>query len=258
MRELFPWPKLGCQAIESLSYSEWARLRLCPLKAAFARDPATRHWNRGSTRSAVGNARHRLVEEVESGRRGGLATPSTAWVRTRWETLLNWEHARLARQWGPATVPPIKQWPDTVSTKVRLALDLGGGDADGWSDPAAPAGLAEALGPGPFDQASAPELPFGARLVEVWLKDPVHQLQGRLDRLEHRDEKLTVVDLKSGIGSSPKELIARHRDQMLFYAGLVRANYQRWPELEARAHGGTVGGRAVQPERGGATTSSRF
>lgn len=238
MSDLLTWPEPRCEPIGTVSYSEWARLRVCPLKAAFARDPGTRHWDRGSIWSAVGNARHHLVEEVEAETRAGLTAPSTAWVRARWDTLLSVERDRLAQQWSPATVPPVKQWPDTVYVRTRLARDLGGGDGDGWPDPAARPLVTESSGAGTFGQSSVPPLAPGTHLVEVWLRDPVHQLHGRVDRLEHRGGELAVVDLKSGIGSSAEESAARHRDQMIFYAGLVQASYQQWPRLELQPAAG--------------------
>lgn len=238
MSSLPSWPEPQCEPIETVSYSQLARLRVCPLKAAYARDPETRHWDRGSTWTAVGNARHHLVEEVEAGMRAGLTTPSTAWVRARWDTLLSIERDRLAQQWAPATVPPVKQWPDTVYVRSRLARDLGGGDGNGWPDPGAPALVTENSAAGTFSQPSVPPLAPGTHLVEVWLSDPVHHLHGRVDRLENRVRELAVVDLKSGIGSSAEELAARHREQMIFYAGLVHANYQQWPQLELQPAAG--------------------
>lgn len=239
MSELLSWPEPKCEPIGTTSYSQLARLQVCPLKAAYARDPETRHWDRGSTWSAVGNARHYLVEEVEAGRRAGLAAPSTAWIRARWDTLLSIERDRLAQQWSPAGVPLVKQWADTIYVRSRLARDLGGGRENGWPDPGTPPPPAEISSAGTFGEPSVlPPPASGKHLVELWLHDSRHELHGRLDRLENREGQLAVVDLKSGIGSSAEELAARHRDQMIFYAGLVQASYQQWPQLELQPAAG--------------------
>lgn len=233
MSALPSWPEPRCDPIGTLSYSEWARARACPLKAAFARDPDTRHWNRGSTWSAVGNARHRLVEDVEAGTHSGLGPPSAAWIRTRFEVLLTAERDRLMQEWSPASVPAVKQWPDTIYVKTRMARDLGGGKDSEWPDPSvllhASPDKAKEL---PTQTAAQSAPAAGAYVVEASISDPDRNLYGRVDRMENHDGHLVVVDLKSGIGTPLEELVVRHRDQMIFYAGLVQAAYNQWPGLE--------------------------
>ncbi len=228
------WPEPHCEPVGPVSYSEWARIRTCNLRAAFARDAGTKHWLRGTTWSAVGNARHHLAEEVQAGRATGLPPPSSAWVRARMDALLSGERDRLVQEWAPALVPPVHQWPDTVYVKARLARDLGTGGGSGWPDPKLPAQGADdenSAGPAAKD-AGHPSLGPGETLVELWVEDVPRQLRGRLDRLENRHGRLAVIDLKSGIGSTPSDPVTRFRDQMLFYAGLVQAAYGEWPELE--------------------------
>ena len=58
-----------------MSYTEWSRVRVCALRAAFARDPDARAWDRGGIHSAIGIARHALGEEVAAGRKAGRGAP---------------------------------------------------------------------------------------------------------------------------------------------------------------------------------------
>ena len=232
MTSTLSWPEPDCAPVGVLSYSEWSRLRSCNLKAAFARDPSTRSWDRGGVLSGVGSARHRLVEEVAAAQAAGLGSPTNALVRSRFDTLLAAERDRLARQWSPAEVPPVKQWPDVVYVRTRLATDLGTGNREAWPEtdsPAHPTGESTSR-PGASGTKARPG--DGEHLVEAWLDDAERALVGRVDRLDNRAGGLVVVDLKSGVGKSPEELVTRHRDQMLFYAGLVEATHGEWPGLE--------------------------
>ncbi len=228
-------------AVGDLSYTAWARIRSCLLKAAYSYDAFTNWLDRGSVYSAVGSARHKLVELVADGRSAGLPAPSFDWVRTRFDALLSDERALLTEQWHPAEVPPIRSWPDVALTRGRLARDLGTIDGVQW--PATdPAPTRAVHGAPPAHLANlAPPLPGpGESAIEVTLRDGERHLLGRLDRLENRSGVAVVVDLKAGIGTSADELASMHRRQMLFYAGLVQANFGVWPELELSP---AVGGR---------------
>lgn len=251
MSALPSWPEPSGDLLRTMSYSEWARVRACPLKAAFARDPETRHWNRGSTWSAVGNARHRLVEEVEAGIRAGLGPPASAWVRARLDVLLGVERDRLMQQWCPASVPAVKQWPDSIYVKTRMARDLGGGDGSGWPDSDAPVQPLTQTNDWMSSQPAVQPAPApGGCHVEAWLSDLRRAFIGRVDRLENRAGLLTVVDLKSGIGTGGQDLAIQHRDQMLFYAGLVQAVYGQWSALELRPVDGSHVPISYDPEEG--------
>jgi hypothetical protein len=156
------------------------------------------------------------------------------------DALLSGERDRLVQEWAPALVPPVRQWPDTAYVKTRLARDLGTGDSSGWPDPDAPAqGAEDENNPWPpAEHVAHPSPAPGEALVELWVEDISRQFRGRLDRLENRGGRLVVIDLKSGIGSTPSDLVTRFRDQMLFYAGLVQAAYDEWPELELQPASG--------------------
>lgn len=228
------WEEPNCEPLGRVSYTEWSRVRACVLRSAFARQPKSRTWERGSTWTAVGNARHRLLEEIQEAQRDGRGAPSAIWVRTRFDALLGFERAQLLEQWSPAAVPPVKRWPDPVFVKARMAHELGIGENDSaWPDPESPVEMGGPAGysrPTEVVHATAPGR--GSYRVEEWLSDEVRNLHGRVDRLENRDGHLVVVDFKTGIGTPSEELQTRHRDQMLFYAGLVEAVYSEWPLLE--------------------------
>ena len=231
-----------------LSYSEWSRLHSCILKAAFARDPSTRAWDRGGILSGVGNARHRLVEEVAAGNTADSGSPTGALIRSRFDALLGAERDHLVQQWSPAEVPPVKQWPDVVYVRARLASDLGTGDLESWPGTATPAEPPDE-GPGRpgVHGGNRPRPSDGEHLVETWLDDEARALHGRVDRLENRSGKLVVVDFKTGVGRSREELVARHRDQMLFYAGLVESTDGEWPGLELNPIEGTAAAVTYEP-----------
>ena len=226
------WPRPVVDAVGDLSYSGWSRIRTCLLRAAFALDPATKHLNRGGLHAAVGNARHRLIELVADGRRDGRADPSTVWVKTQFDRLLSDEGARLAAQWFPSEVPPVRGWPDVALTKARLARELGVAGGLDWPPQ-------EALPPRakpPADQSQGPtpqEPPEpGHAFAEETLRDHERGFWGKIDRIENRAGTIVLVDFKSGLGASNDQLIERYRLQMLFYAGLVKAAYGVWPKVE--------------------------
>lgn len=225
-------PLLVVEAVDDLSYSGWSRIRTCLLRAAFALDPATSGLDRGNLYSAIGNARHRLVELVAEGRRGGRPVPGTSWVRDQFDQLVSAERARLIEQWYPAEVPQIRSWPDVALTRAKMARELGAAHGPAWPDVPQPL-QHKSNDAGQFGPSAVPELPSpGEITVEATLRDAKRGLWGRIDRIENRSGVIAVVDLKSGIGVSDAVLIERHRLQLLFYAGLVNASYGIWPTLE--------------------------
>ncbi|WP_457254431.1 PD-(D/E)XK nuclease family protein [Pedococcus sp. P5_B7] len=218
--------------LNDLSYSGWSRIRACPLRAAFALDPTTSGLDRGNQYSAIGNARHRLVELVAEGRREGRPEPNRRWVRGQFDRCVSMERDRLTEQWSPAEVPPVRSWPDIALTRAKISKELGTEDGPDWPESQIPWPHAEGIA-GTFYSPTVPVLPSpGEVATEVTLRDARRALWGRIDRLENRSGVIVVVDFKSGIGASPEELIERHRLQLLFYAGLVHQSYGVWPELE--------------------------
>lgn len=225
---------------KAISYSLWALLRQCPLKAAYSRDPEFRGLLRGGVRSAVGIARHRLVEEVHRGLKAGLGPPSVDWVRIRFSALLEEERETLAEQWGPATVPPVRRWGYVQYQAATLVRDLSSDAGSDWAESDKWAndndmGLGNRVAGSqilqPSHGATIPGIE-GEVMVEVWLEDAAHRMVGRIDHLERRHGRLIIRDLKSSVGLPREALVERHRAQMLFYAGLVEANARSWPILE--------------------------
>ena len=226
------WPLPTAQVVGDMTYSGWSRIRTCVLRAAFSLSPETKRLERGNDYAAVGNARHKLVELVVSGRRQGRDAPSIGWVKTSFELLLSYEHARLAQQWSPAEVPAVRLWKNVARTKIGLARDLGAANGAEWPPQAEPQVAASTATRTAYGQGVQAEPSPGDFYVEVVLRDRDRGYWGRLDRLENRSGSLAVVDLKSGVGLSGDDLVARHRLQMLFYAGLVNAEFGSWPRLE--------------------------
>jgi hypothetical protein len=215
--------------IAELSFSVWSRLRACALKAAFAAEESTRVLQRGSVPAAIGSARHRLGEVVAKGLRDGRAKPSPDWIREQFDQLLSAERVRLQAEWAPAQVPLVRAWRDVALAREKVTREWSSSTGVSWPDEVDMA-AAPAAGEGPPPSPDPPN--EGETLIEVTLKDPRRQLWGRLDRLERRGDALVIVDVKSGVGRSRKDLALLHRLQMLFYAGLVEASYGEWPRLE--------------------------
>lgn len=231
------WVAPTCQPIDWLSYSAWSALRVCPLRTAFSRDPQFRSWERGNPSSALGIARHRITEVVTERLSMGASPPSPQWVRGQFDALLQTLWEQLAEQWAPAIVPPVKKWPDVSYVRTRLVRQLSSGsyspeNDDEWRDVTLSTSGAIGHGHAVHGQAApAPPAP-GQSLSEESLWDTELRLYGWVDRIENRDGKLVVVDLKTGVSISADQLVSMYRNQMLFYAGLVHAVYGQWPQLE--------------------------
>ena len=129
-------------------------------------------------------------------------------------------------------MPPLRQWRDLVYLRARLVRQLATEITAQVTPPPQrqpPHHGASSLPPQAW---RPPPRPTGRRpLVEVWLRDEDRHLYGQPDRVEAQDGQLVVVDLKSGIGAAADTLAAQHRDQLVFYAGLVHATLGEWPRL---------------------------
>lgn len=223
----------SCDAIKWLSYSGLANLRRCALSAAFTRDSMTRHWSRSSPSSCLGTARHQVVEEITLGLQRGLDAPSSEWISARFDFLLSEQEKKLAQDWAPATVPTTKRWRDVAYVRARLLRAFSGsGDAadSQWLSHEAARPEKKAGDVSGFQTPDRPQ--DGTVLSEVWLRDSEREFHGQIDQLLERDGSLVVGDLKSGVGADPTTLLERHREQMLFYAGIVESTYGEWPVLE--------------------------
>jgi len=215
-----------------MSYSAWSRLAKCHLRQVFSRDPLKKYLDRTTPSAAVGRARHAIEDLVAEARRGGAESPDRSWVRDAFNELLAAEHERLAQEWHPAAVPPLRQWPGVGLARARVVRSLGVEGGARWAPLGSVRKRGGSLGAPPDAKAGrSMNLPRGT-LSEVRLSDDGRALFGVLDRLENRGGELVVVDLKSGIGIDSGVLVESHRAQLLFYAGLVHANYGVWPVLE--------------------------
>lgn len=223
----------SCDPVRVLSYTAWSGMRSCEWRAAFSRDPRTRGLSRGSTFSATGNARHAVEKEVSTGLRQGNPKPSRDWVQARFMFVLAQEADALQAAWAPAVIPEVRKWPHVTSVRVALARRLGDPSADSnnafWPD------VEESVSPADnvpeISGWQAPVLMPGDVIPEAWLIDVDRAMRGQIDRLSRDETSISVVDFKSGIGAGPGELLSKHRNQLLFYAGLAESCFGEWPSL---------------------------
>lgn len=240
MVEHAPWPTLTARPISELAFTGWQRVRGCSLRGVFAQDGAIKDLDRSGLAAAVGRARHALVEYVDARRRERWDAPNPDWVRRAFHELLVIERSKLAVSWRPAEIPQVRRWPGLNLVEARLVRDLSGIGTPAWADGVSVKESVTRDGSksGHTPRSAQRTLPPGRRMTEVVVRDEGRRLWGRLDRVERRDDKYAVVDLKLGIGLEREEIVARHREQMLFYAGLVESEYGVWPTLEIHAIAG--------------------
>lgn len=194
----------------------------CGTRAGFAHDPATRPWIRPTERSALGSAVHAVHEHARRREADECPLSPKDWVKQAWEQAIGRESARLAEAWAPGVPPPPRLWPGHNLTKVRTMRHLVQVINDRREHPAQPVPAAPAAAT--LDHVARVPLPA----VEVWFRDPARGLAGKPDRVEERDGRLRVVDLKSG--SRQGEPSEQHLFQLLFYAGLCEAALGRLPD----------------------------
>lgn len=229
-----------CGPVSVVSYSAWTGMKSCEWKAAYSRDPRTRGLSRGSVFSAIGNARHGVEEDVARGMKAGWGRPTRSWVEQRFTYLLGREAEDLQREWAPTLVPAVRTWPHVTRVRMTLGRRLGEAGEPGM-DLAWPPPDQERAKPGPIPDTAhwqAPSIEPGEALPEVWLLDLARQFRGQIDRLERTEAGFAVTDFKSGIDAGPQELVQRHRQQLIFYSGLVDAAYGNWPTLAVHSVSG--------------------
>lgn len=223
---------------EWISYSWWHYLSRCPMSAAFRSDPAFRSLNRPSTYSVLGQIRHDIAELIGQGGADNPGQPSGVWFDRQWERLVDAAAGALTKAWQPAAVPPPRKWPnyEYVKASVRRASLI---QIDQRRATPNLTDLARRNPPpAPVDQrSSTPQVrtnpPFSrGELNERWFIDKDRGWHGQLDRVRVDQDGVTVTDLKSGVGVDAADLVDRHRLQLLFYAGLVQAAWDVWPQLE--------------------------
>lgn len=203
------WPEPGGEPLNQISPSAFSVLLTCPKRLAFQRDPRTKDWVARSTRTALGRVAHRLTELVA---RGAAPPPPDrkAWLEAQWEALVQQENLLIEQAWPDRQVPAPKDWPGYVATRVRLIRRL--------------ADLpAERVGPPARGNARKSTGKAALPWVERYLEDKPTRLCGAPDRVEIRDGRIRVVDLKSGVGQAG--VSEDQQRQLLIYAHLVLTAY---------------------------------
>lgn len=198
-----PWIEPTCASVTDLAPSTVNALVECPKRVAFQRDSRTRELSRPNTRTALGQAAHRLTELVLQGR---APEPSERrpWLEDAWDKAIAHEAEVLADAWKGRQVPSPARWPGYVATRTRLLRRL----------------TAAVVATNPTPRASPakggqPPLPW----VERKLVDDEIGLYGTPDLVEDRGGSVRVVDLKSGVHQH--EVQPSQRRQLLLYAHLA-------------------------------------
>lgn len=176
-------------------------------------DPNTKPWVARSLRTSLGIIAHALTEETA---RGNAPPPAQrrAWLTEHWDRLVEKEVRLLRAAWPGRAIPEPKTWPGYVATRTRLLRRLESEEsmpvADRMSQWSADGARGRRL------RGHLPPLPW----VELRLGDADARLYGTPDRVEVREGRLRVVDLKTGVhqgGIQPAQL-----RQLLLYAHLVK------------------------------------
>lgn len=199
--------------LEWVSASRAWRLTRCAYRILFELDPRFAGWSRHGERAALGIAAHGLMERVWRGEADDPTTPADAWLEAAWAEGVAAEHARLREQWQPAASPPPDGWPGYSRTKVLLLRSLQRQIIERRQRPKR-SEVPRAV----HSEHGTMALPA----VELELRDPLHRLYGRPDRIDRVAGELRVVDLKS-TGPQQDERGEKQRFQLVFYAGLVEA-----------------------------------
>ena len=230
------WPEPSGERLSQISPSAYTALLRCPKRLAFQRDLRTKHWVAQSTRTALGRVAHRLTELVAQGT-APLPPDRREWLEAQWEALVQRENLLIEGAWPNRQVPAPKDWPGYVATRVRLLRRLADlpADKDGPRVPGISRG-----------STGQPSLPW----VERYLEDMPTRLCGTPDRVERRDGRIRVVDLKSGVGQAG--ISDDQQRQLLIYAHLVLTAYGSLPndvviqDVRGREEKREVEGKEVQ------------
>lgn len=208
------WPEPGGERLSQISPSAYSVLLTCPKRLAFQRDSRTKKWVGQSTRTALGRVAHRLTELVAEGT-APLPPDRREWLEAQWEVLVHQENLLIEEAWPGRQVPAPKDWPGYVATRVRLLRRL--------------ADLpAEKAGRRAHSNRLASTGPYALPWIERYLEDKTTRLCGTPDRVERRDGRIRVVDLKSGVGQAG---VSDHQQrQLLIYAHLVLAACGSFPD----------------------------
>lgn len=201
----FPDPSFS--PIDKFSPSLANQLMSCPLRVAFSLDPASKHWNRPSTYSALGVAAHKVTELSFTIR---LFDADEAVIRQRaeeiWELAIHDAASDLNDKWAPATPPPPKDWPGYSLTRARTVNRA-----------------AKQI----IKNKETRDKHVEGTGIEIWLTDSESGLHGRADRIDIDGDSTRIVDLKTGLKQG-EPTDDQHR-QLLLYAVLLQRVKGNWP-----------------------------
>ena len=194
------------------SPSTFSLLSQCPLALAFDRDVSIRtRYRRGSTFTAIGNVAHTLTEQIASHKFDSVPLSELkAALSAAWNEAASKEFEKLCISWAPATPPPPRDWPFQAKTKARTLLRLKA-DAMRYREWADHGGVGNPA------------------LVENEMRDDSISLAGRADRIERHDNRVAVVDLKTG--AEVDRITDDNRRQLMLYAHLYRTEHGVTPNL---------------------------
>lgn len=193
------------EAIDLVSPTTANGLLACPLRVAFARDARLRALGRRPKPEAIlGSASHALAEAVANGEFDDVAgSVREEIISARWEGFV--DIARSGLQAAPllGPVPAPQRWP-FYEVKRAGALALARVSLDARRSRRAAPGAAEWIE------------------AEVELSSEEPPLVGRIDRVEHTERGVRIVDLKSTSSSLAAGLTPGQEVQLLLYAALYR------------------------------------
>jgi RecB family exonuclease len=187
-------------------------LLACPLRVAFARDPAIASGSKRPKPDAIlGSASHALAEAVSRGEFDATPEESVAeTLEARWDAIVSQDHVRLVERTLLGPVPAPNRWPFFESKRasaVRLASEML---------------LNRRRQPGPARAGSVE--------VEIDLSCDDPPLTGRIDRIERTGHGITIIDLKSSLPNPARTLPRAYEIQLLLYAALYRGARNELPD----------------------------
>ena len=199
------------ESVATWSPSSYNTLSRCALSLAFDRDSSLRsRYRRGSTFTATGKVAHALTERIGTHEFDAVPIDDLkVALSAAWEEGAAKEFEDLCTSWAPSSPPSPRDWPFYATTKARTLVRLRG-DMVRYREWAA-------HGDG-----------GNAALVENEMRDDSINLAGRADRIERKDDRIVVVDLKAG--AEVDSISEDNRRQLMLYAHLYRTEHGVIPD----------------------------
>ena len=176
-------------------------LKSCGLRLAYSLDPKIKNeFRRGNTYSAMGTSAHKITEMAWKNEFKNVEESELAQVLTsKWNDLIQDQHAHLTEEWFPAAVPVPRDWPYFSITQVRT--------------------ISRVQQEIKSRIAAGKDNVRGTTRVEKKLSDPDNCIEGIPDRVILTGHGFFILDLKTG--HSITSISDGHRRQLLIYAHLV-------------------------------------